>query len=135
MRLGARWLTDVQNVNSWEVTTRPEMAEGDTARFYLQLIDLSVDLPSQGYNPGGRRYVPDEGATLQVTILNVDDAKKLVKTGSQPFPNDPSIWQFDVLAADPVRGTPSISLKLTEGASVHNAHLQGQLRVSGMGPV
>jgi len=111
-------LKDVQNVNSFEADTELNWTEGDTLDIYFQLVDLSLDRPDQGFMPSGRRYVPASGATLSCVLENLDDAKKLTRTATQPFAQDGSIWKLSILATDKVRGTPQLRITLTEGAKV-----------------
>lgn len=114
MLLSCRFLNDVSNVNSFSVSPSAEINAGDAQTLYLQLVDASVDRAEQGFVPSGRRYMPPAGSTFQVTFRNVDDAKKVVRTATQPFQLDPSIWAVSILASDPIRGTVMIGATLTE---------------------
>src|SRR4051812_12653488 len=114
MLLSARFLNDVSSVNSFEMATAAEIYAGDAQTVYMQLIDASLDRSDQSFNPAGRRYMPPAGSTLQVTFLNVDDAKTVVRTASQPFAQDPSIWSIPILSTDPLAGTAAMNLVLTE---------------------
>lgn len=129
MLLSARMLKDVANVNVWETDTSLSWTQGDSLTIYFQLVDLNVDKSSQGFNPVGRRYVPASGATLQVTIDNIDDAKKVTRFAVQPFANDGSIWSFQIMASDPIRGTPQMRLQLAEGAVVTSGLAQCSLKI------
>lgn len=122
MQLSVRFLGDVQNVNSFEHVSALEITGGDAQTLYFQLIDASVDREDQGYMPAGRRYMPPATTTLQVTMLNIDDAKKVVRFATQPFSDDRSIWSIPVLASDPMRGTVSLKFLLTEPTRVLNAN-------------
>lgn len=132
MKLSVRFLNDVANANSYEYAESVEFTAGDNQTVYLQLIDASLDRVEQGFNPPGRRYVPAAGAVLSVTLGNIDDAKKVTRSATQPFANDPSIWTIPVLPTDPLRGTVRVSLVLTEaGRVLHSANVPGVfLRVS-----
>ncbi len=114
MQLSARFLIDVASVNSYEVVPSVEWTVGDNQTLYFQLVDAALDRLEQGYNPPGRRYMPAATATVQLSMLNIDDAKKVVRFCSQPFPQDPSIWSVALLPTDPLRGTVSLKLLLTE---------------------
>lgn len=93
------------------------MTQGDSPVLYFQLVDMSRDCNSQVYQPPGRRYVPAIGATLQVTLVNLDDAKQVTRAATQPFPGtDPSIWMVALASTDQVRGTVALQLQLTEGS-------------------
>lgn len=130
MLLSARILKDVAGVNSFEYTnTVGEMTEGDSQTLYIQLIDASLDTPGQGFNPNGRRYVPASGATLSLVFGNIDDAKKVMRAATQPFPGDLSIWSVSILSTDKLRGTVSLSLTLTEGVKVTRGRIANALSV------
>lgn len=114
MLLSVRFLNDVSSVNSWEAASAIEIYAGDAQSLYFQLIDASLDRSDQSFNPPGRRYMPPAGSTLQVTFLNVDDAKTVVRSASQPYAQDPSIWSVPILSTDPLAGTTAMNLVLTE---------------------
>jgi hypothetical protein len=118
MLLSARILQNVTGVNDWEVADEVRFTEGDSLYVFLMLTDLNKDKDIQRIRPSGRRYVPATGATLQVTVQSIDSAKTLVRIAVQPFANDPSIWKFQIMSTDSLRGTYSIKLALTEGATV-----------------
>jgi hypothetical protein len=129
MLLSARFLNDVANVNSFEYADVAEFTEGDPASVYFQLIDSSLDKAVEGFVPAGRRYVPASGATLQVTIESLDDSKEIVRSATQPFANDGSIWKVDLLATDKIRGTANLRLKLTEGSVVRSGLVKSGFRI------
>jgi hypothetical protein len=114
MLLSCRFLNDVAGVNTFQYASQVEVAAGDGQTVYFQLIDASLDRPDQGFSPSGRRYMPASSSTLLVTLANVDDAKKLVRTATQPFPQDPSIWSIPLLSTDPLKGTVFMQAVLTE---------------------
>jgi hypothetical protein len=121
MLLSARFLIDVANVNSYEHAAQLEFNAGDTQTVHFQLIDGALDRAEQGFSPAGRRYMPPAGSTLQITMLNVDDAKKVVRFASQPFAQDPSIWAVSILGTDPLKGSVSLKFVLTEPSRTLNA--------------
>lgn len=128
MLLGARFLANVNSVNSYDVIQQVEMAAGDQVDVYLQLVDASLDRSAM---PPGRRYVPAPVSTLQVVLLNINSTKTYAKTASQPFPTtDPSIWIFSIAATDAVKGTVNVQLVLGEGAVIRRGLLQAAIRVS-----
>jgi hypothetical protein len=119
MNLGCRFLTSVADVNTFTVVSSLEMSKGTTQNVYFQLIDGAVDTSSQGFSPTGRRYCPPVGATLAVTLQNIDDAKVIQRTAVQAFPTaDASIWYVPILAPDPLAGTVVMQLTLTEPGPV-----------------
>lgn len=132
--LSARLLNAVQDVNHFDTVNAVEATEGDQVTVYLQLVDASLDRDKA---PKGRRYIPASGAMLTVVVQHIDDAKKLVKPASMPFPTtDPSIWSFVVNSTDTsVRGTVDLVLTLQEGTVVRNARLQSAMRFQTVVPV
>jgi hypothetical protein len=118
MLLSARILNNVANVNVFSYDDTARFSEGDAPDIYFQLTDASLDRSADGFSPGGRRYMPTAGATLQVTLGFIDDTKKVVRAAVQPFPLDPSIWKLTLLTTDKVRGSADLQLKLTEGSKV-----------------
>lgn len=131
MKLGARILSGVGNVNVFAYTTAVEASVGDAVDVYLQLVDVEQHLNSQGFFPAGNRYMPLAGATLAVDVQNLDAAKAFTRVATQPFAQDPSIWRFSVLATDPVAGTVSLRLRLVEAGSTRTLGLQAALRFDG----
>lgn len=133
MYLSANLLDNVVGVNDWTVVPSIDMHEGDPLTVYVKLIDLSKDKDNR---PAGRRYIPAAGAFLGVVVQNVDDAKKLTKVATQPFPTDSSIWAFSIAGTDTsVKGTVDLVLTLTEGATVRNTRIKCALRVHTVIPV
>ena len=132
-KLGARILRDVANVNVFRVAERGAFTEGDTVNVYFQLMDQSVDLPTEGFNPPYRRFVPAAGATLSVVLESLDMDKKVTRSCTQPFSQDPSIWMLSVLNTDKIRGTVTMSLVLTQSGVATRGRLQPALDVLPLG--
>lgn len=121
MQLSLRFLTDVSSVNSWEPVYSVELYSGDSQTLHFQLTDASLDRAEQGFRPAGRRYVPPAGSFLKVTFMNLDDAKKVVRSATQPYAQDPSIWSVPILSSDPIKGTSFLNLELKEPTRTLNA--------------
>jgi hypothetical protein len=124
MKLSAKVLGNVNDVNSWEYQNQAEFSEGDTTSLFLQLVDLSKDRADQGFNPSGRRYMPEAGALLTVVFDHIDDARKVTRPASQPFPEDPSIWEVAIMSTDTLRGTVNLKLSLNEGGTITSGYVQ-----------
>lgn len=129
MRLSARMLDSVAGVNNFNYAQTVELTEGDSPTVYFQLIDASQDRADKGFVPAGRRYMPASGATLTVVLGNIDDARKVTKSCTQPYASDPSIWSFQLLASDTVRGTVNMTLTLTESSKVTKGLVQQAISV------
>lgn len=130
MLLSARILNDVGNVNSFDIADVAEFTAGDPASVYFQLIDSSLDKSIDGFVPPGRRYMPAVGATLQVVVESLDDAKTITRFAIQPYSQDGSIWRLDFSASDTISGTANLRLRLTEGAVVRTGLVKNALRIS-----
>lgn len=124
MLLSARPLRDVADVNHFRVADEWQMSEGDASPLFLQLIDKSTDLAEEGFKPPFRRYAPQVGATLQITFESLNVCKNIVRYATQPFVQDLSIWKITLLPTDPIRGTVTMRMKLTEGSTVTYGTLQ-----------
>jgi hypothetical protein len=131
MILSARFLTDVGNINSFEYSRNAEFTEGDALDVYIQLIDASQDKAEHGFKPSGRRYAPAAGATLTVTVDNIDDARKVTRACSQPWSGDASVWKLQIMASDVIRGTANLLLTLVEGGVTRKAIVKAAFRVQG----
>lgn len=130
MILSARILASVGSVNDFCYTQQIKFVEGDQLDVYIQLIDAAkMDVADQ-WKPSGMRFMPAAGATLSVTIDNIDDAKKIARPATQPFPLDPSIWKFTIMASDGIKGTQNLKLALTQGGVVTRGLVKSVLRVS-----
>lgn len=132
MLLSARFLNDVSGVNNFYYASEVRFSEGDAPTIYLQLSDASVMSSIEGFNPSGRRYVPASGATLSVTIENINNAKKVTRIATQPYAQDPSIWAVTLLTTDMVHGTASITLTLTQGSVVTKGYLRNAIKVDAL---
>lgn len=132
MLLSARMLVDVASVNSYEPADSVRLTENDTVDVYFQLIDKSLDLPSQGFWPSGRRFVPAANATLQVTAQSIDGAKTIVRYASQPYSQDGSIWRLSILATDQVKGTYAFQLNLVEAGRSTRGVVQQAISVESL---
>lgn len=130
MLLSARPIDNYTNVNTYDVVSTLAFTASDGPSLYFQLVDLSKDRADQNIQPPGRRYMPASGATLQVVLDNIDDAKVTTKTAVQPSAQDPSIWRIDLMSTDPCTGTVTLKFTLTEGAVVRRFVLQNVLRVT-----
>lgn len=131
MKLSARMLADVASVNSFEYVDVLEFTEGDLPALYFQLIDAALDKADKGFVPGGRRYMPEVGATLTATLWSVDSSKTITRACSQPFlTRDASIWKLQLQTGDVVVGFRDLRLVLTEGAAVTNGTLRHAISVT-----
>jgi hypothetical protein len=130
MLLSARLLVNLTDANTWEPSDNIRFTEGDTPYVYFQLIDLNKDRSSQGFKPAGKRFMPASGATLSVSVNSIDTARTLTKVATQPYAGDASIWKFQLLTSDNLKGgTFSLILTLTEGIVVTSGRVINALSV------
>ena len=127
MLLGSCVLNGVASVNTFDYVSAADWTAGDTVSLYIQLLDLSLD------RPGGRRYIPLAGATLEVTLDSIDSAKRIVRAASQPYSQDSSIWLVSILSTDTIRGTVNLRLKLTEAGKVTRGTSETAVRIHAVG--
>lgn len=133
MLLSARVLDNCVNVNTWDYANQISFTQGDTVTVYIQLIDLNKDKPGGPVYPSGRRYVPANGASLQVSIPSIQTAPvnlNLTKIATQPFTGDGSIWSFTVNSSDNLTGTYTLLLTLTEGSVVTYGRMDNILSIA-----
>lgn len=129
MILSARFLDNVGSVNSFTYVQQAQFTEGDAIDIYFQLIDAAKMDTTENWKPAGMRYMPAAGATLSVTVDNIDDAKKITRPATQPFPLDPSIWKLSILSTDVIKGTQNLKLTLSEGGVQKKGLVKAALRV------
>ena len=122
MLLSTQWLIDVGSVNNFDISQQLEIGAGDTQDIYFQLIDISVNCPEDGFAPAGRRYMPAATSTVSVEMLSTECGKQIIRTATQPFPQDASIWKFSILGTDPLNGTIILKIKLVEPTRTLNAN-------------
>lgn len=134
MILSGRILSNALSANVFDYAPAAQFTQGDQATVFIQLIDTTQDTMQQGFNPPGRRFMPAAGATLQVLLDCVDDAKKITRTLVQPFPQDPSIWRLDVLPTDKVKGTVTIRLVLNESGKETRGYIKAGMLVNPAAP-
>lgn len=117
MRLNTKILKNIAGVNNWSYTDQASVQEGQSNDIYFQLVDYdqipgndkSVALPDSPL-----RYMPlGTIVTLSATFPSIDSAQEFSVIGTQPFPQDKSIWKVTLLSTQlPKSG--NFKIKLTE---------------------
>ena len=128
MLLKARMLQDVSSVNSFRPVDVLSFTEGDAVTLYFQIFDASLD---KDLRPVGRRFVPSAGATLQVVLHSIDDAKTVTRYATNPFATDTSIWQLSMLSTDTIKGTVGMKLILTQGTAITRGFADSVINIYG----
>ena len=129
-------LNDVAGVNSFEYVQVAQATQGDTVDIYFQLVDAGKNQssPNSFYSPSGLRFVPAAGATLQVVLKSINDAKTINRFASQPYAQDGSIWKLSLLAGDELQGTFGLNLTLTEAGRVTKGYLAQAIQLQSTNP-
>lgn len=133
MLLSARILQNCTDVNTWDYPEQLSFTQGDTVDVYFVIMDAGTDRVNQGFVPAGRRYIPAVGATLNVTLTNLDPTQNITRPCENPFTDpdrsDCSIWTLSILASDMLYGLVNMQLQLNEGGKITNGFLQGAFMV------
>lgn len=105
MKLSAKLLKNVANINNFQYAPQWDIAEGSAQRLYFQVIDTHKD---------DLRYMTQ--ATIysaSVTFLSVDTDQEIVKNATQAWSDDKSIFYID-LDANEVPNSGAVKFSLTE---------------------
>lgn len=113
MILSARILDNVGTVNDFKTVSVSEFTEGDAFDLYFQLIDATEKLEEPS-----SRYMPPATSILSATVDNINAARQVTRSCTNPFSNDLSIWKLSILSTDGIKGTSNLKLVLTEPGSV-----------------
>ncbi len=97
MLLSAQLLADVADVNHWRVVNQVEARAGSTIDVWLRLVDREADKQN---SPPGRRYMPGPRSVLTCSLKSASPRKQLAFQATQPFPNDPGVWHFQIQPND-----------------------------------
>lgn len=131
MLLSARILSQISSVNSFEYADNAQWNAGDTVTLTIQLVDMTQNPASQGFYPAGIRYMAATGATLSVTLTNIDSAVQIQRYATQPYAQDPSIWQISILPSDAIRGTCDLVINLNESGKVTAGRVKAAVLIGG----
>lgn len=122
MRLSARILKNVANVNQWEYANQAHIQEGQINVFYFQLVDLDKipEIDQSLALPNFPLRLMPQGTTIGVKVtfpvLDLEESStdddEFTKTAVQAFTDDKSIWKV-TLASNELPGTGSFKVKLT----------------------
>lgn len=112
MRLSAKSLKNVENLNTFQYTNqwivRQDGNSGEEQSLYFQLVDLDKD---------GIRYMPEVGAVVVVTFPDLDQSVQAVKTATNPFADDKSIFKIDLTVLD-IIASGNVKFQITEGNKI-----------------
>ena len=118
MRLSAKVLKNVINVNYWEYANEVYINEGSVNDLYFQIVNLNKTPESSdmvGIVPEfPMRYISQATSiSVKVTFESIDDAEEFEVNATQPFSDDKSIWKV-ALTSDQTPKAGSIKITITE---------------------
>jgi hypothetical protein len=119
MRLSAKILRNVANVNHFGYTDQATIVEGSSNEFHLQLVDLdklTYGKDSEALPDHPLRYMPAAGATLTATFSSLFEDEEFQISASQPFVDDKSIWRVE-LTDEQLPKTGNLVLTLVENGN------------------
>lgn len=130
MQLSAKILKNVSNVNAWEYVAEVSMSEGQSNEFYIQLVDLdrSLDNKSRVATEFPLRYLPIGTSSMQAFFDNLEDSAQFTINGSQPFPQDMSIWKFE-LSSSQLPSSGNLRFTLVENGQSKTFLIKGGLSI------
>lgn len=105
MKLSAKFLRNVANINCFEYTSQWDISEGSAQRLYFQIVDKHKE---------DLRYI--SGATVYTVSLefpSIDENVTITKTATQAWADDKSVWYIDLLASE-VPNSGAVKFTLTE---------------------
>jgi hypothetical protein len=105
MKLSAKFLKNVAGVNNFQYADQWDISEGSAQTLHFQIIDkLKDDL----------RYMTQATTySVSVTFLDLDTEEEIVKTATQAWADDKSIW-YVLLDADEVPNSGAVAFSITE---------------------
>lgn len=105
MKLSAKFLKNVSNINTFQYVNQWDISEGSANRLYFQIIDkLKDDL----------RFITQATTySVSVTFLSIDTSAEIVKSATQAFADDKSIWYIDLTASE-VPNSGAVKFSITQ---------------------
>lgn len=134
MRLNARILKNVVDINHWQHSNQAHISEGQANEIYIQLIDLdwstkSSPEQSSAFPQYPIRYISDATVLeVKATFLDIDDDQEFEITASQPFTDDKSIFKFD-LTNEQIPNSGNLLITVTEDGTDKSIVIQNGLAV------
>jgi len=105
MRLSARILENVANINNWDIVDEAILHDGEANSFYIQIINRSKE---------DIRYLTQATTySIKVCFPSIDDAQEIEITANQPFADDKSIWKVS-LTSSQIPKSGAFIVKFTE---------------------
>lgn len=125
MRLSVKMLDSSSTLNRLVYVDEVYVYPGETAIIFLQLQD----------DVSKHRYIPAAGASVNVKMYAINDNDIILKSASNPFLEDRSIWSFSLNAAETARlAGVNLEVTLTEGAQIKKTFVNSAVIVYPLSP-
>lgn len=96
MKLALVALKNYNNINSFQEVSEISLQQGNPSTLYFRLVDLDQSKDGNHF-----RFVPASGATMTVTLNNIDLNKIVTKVASMAASaDDRSVWSIPILESD-----------------------------------
>jgi hypothetical protein len=131
MRLSAKMLKNVANVNHFEYQDQIEIFEGNENEFHFQLVDLdkiTTEKDSKALPDHPLRYM-SENTSLVVEFDSLFDDEKFEVSATQPFALDSSIWKVS-LTEEQTPKTGNMTFRFTEDGKTKRVSVRNVIRVT-----
>lgn len=137
MRLNAKIIKNVSNVNHWEYADSAYLQEGQINDFYFQLVDLEKihsNEKSKALPDFPLRYIPQGTVvSVSVTFPDLNPDSQFVIAASQPFVDDKSIFKV-TLGSTQLPNSGAIQIALTEDGNTRTFLLKNAIKVEAQNP-
>lgn len=119
MKLNAKILKNVVDINHWQHADVAHVSEGEANNIYIQLVDKDWSTKSTPEKSGAFveypiRYISQATTVVvKAKFLSIDDAQAFEITGTQAFTDDKSIFKF-ALTSSQIPNAGNLVISVTE---------------------
>lgn len=134
MRLGAKILKNVVDVNHWQQANQAQLSEGQANEVYIQLVDndwstKSSPEQSAAFPQFPIRYISQADAiAVKAVFLDIDDDQEFEIVATQPFADDKSIYKFDLTNAQ-IPNSGNLLIVVTEDGADKSIVIQNGIAI------
>jgi hypothetical protein len=129
MKILMKLLESVTGYNSFCEVSKLEYLQGSGSDIYFRLVQHKS---AKCEECDQLRYIPEAGATLQLTFDSIDSNKQIVRSAVMAFPSDDrSVWKVSMMPGDMLSGV--MKGTLTEGSKITPLLLDGRLLIISSG--
>jgi hypothetical protein len=120
MRLGLVMLINSSTLNNLMYQNQAQVNPGENFTVMFQLIDLDqMQATNLAPNAIANRYIPSSGATMMAALTSFNVANSLSKIPINPFPDDRSVWAFNLNSAETaIMAGINLTVTLIDGSNV-----------------